>query len=250
MSRYTIPAQDPALTVIVGWDNPLADIFRPSLRPVGRGRGGGRPPVDRHRIPGDPHGGSAPGPAHRLGHHPARHRGLPHARSTGRHAAYPAAALGTAVPVRRRDDPPRPCLTHSQREATRSPLATAITLRPLEVSTMATIHDITASRKAALPRTTPPMATCAASPPGWLEATRSAPTPPRAPAWSAPPTRRWSCWGGATWQTLPVRPTKPLGGSPPASAALKPGAAKAPFGTPPPLQTGERPCPVSPHTPC
>jgi hypothetical protein len=34
MSRYTIPAQDPALAVIVGWDNPLV-TFLPSLRPVG-----------------------------------------------------------------------------------------------------------------------------------------------------------------------------------------------------------------------
>ena len=27
MSRYHIPAQDPALTVIVGWDNPLVTFF-------------------------------------------------------------------------------------------------------------------------------------------------------------------------------------------------------------------------------
>lgn len=27
MSRYRIPAQDPALTVIVGWDNPLLTFF-------------------------------------------------------------------------------------------------------------------------------------------------------------------------------------------------------------------------------
>jgi hypothetical protein len=27
MSRYTIPAQDPDLTVIVGWDNPLLTFF-------------------------------------------------------------------------------------------------------------------------------------------------------------------------------------------------------------------------------
>jgi hypothetical protein len=35
MSRYSIPAQDPALTVIVGWDNPLmtffAQVFNPSI---------------------------------------------------------------------------------------------------------------------------------------------------------------------------------------------------------------------------
>jgi hypothetical protein len=35
MSRYRIPAQDPALTVIVGWDNPLltffAQVFDPSI---------------------------------------------------------------------------------------------------------------------------------------------------------------------------------------------------------------------------
>jgi hypothetical protein len=35
MSRYSIPAQDPALTVIVGWDNPLltffAQVFDPSI---------------------------------------------------------------------------------------------------------------------------------------------------------------------------------------------------------------------------
>ena len=35
MSRYSIPAQDPDLTVIVGWDNPLvtffAQVFDPSI---------------------------------------------------------------------------------------------------------------------------------------------------------------------------------------------------------------------------
>jgi hypothetical protein len=35
MSRYSIPAQNPALTVIVGWDNPLqtffAQVFNPSI---------------------------------------------------------------------------------------------------------------------------------------------------------------------------------------------------------------------------
>ena len=35
MSRYRVPAQDPGLTVIVGWDNPLetffAQIFDPSI---------------------------------------------------------------------------------------------------------------------------------------------------------------------------------------------------------------------------
>jgi len=35
MSRYTVPAQDPGLTVIVGWDNPLttffAEVFDPSI---------------------------------------------------------------------------------------------------------------------------------------------------------------------------------------------------------------------------
>ena len=35
MSRYRIPAQNPALTVIVGWDNPLvtffAQVFDPSI---------------------------------------------------------------------------------------------------------------------------------------------------------------------------------------------------------------------------
>ena len=35
MSRYNIPAQHPALTVIVGWDNPLgtlfAQVFDPSI---------------------------------------------------------------------------------------------------------------------------------------------------------------------------------------------------------------------------
>jgi hypothetical protein len=35
MSRYSIPAQDPDLTVIVGWDNPLvtffAQVFDPSV---------------------------------------------------------------------------------------------------------------------------------------------------------------------------------------------------------------------------
>jgi hypothetical protein len=35
MSRYRIPAQNPALTVVVGWDNPLqtlfAQVFNPSI---------------------------------------------------------------------------------------------------------------------------------------------------------------------------------------------------------------------------
>jgi hypothetical protein len=35
MSRYRIPAQDPGLTAIVGWDNPLitffAQVFAPSI---------------------------------------------------------------------------------------------------------------------------------------------------------------------------------------------------------------------------
>jgi hypothetical protein len=35
MSRYRIPAQNPALTVVVGWDNPLqtlfAQVFDPSI---------------------------------------------------------------------------------------------------------------------------------------------------------------------------------------------------------------------------
>ena len=35
MSRYRVPAQDPALTVIVGWDNPLqtffSQVFDPSI---------------------------------------------------------------------------------------------------------------------------------------------------------------------------------------------------------------------------
>jgi hypothetical protein len=35
MSRYSVPAQDPDLTVIVGWDNPLmtffAQVFNPSI---------------------------------------------------------------------------------------------------------------------------------------------------------------------------------------------------------------------------
>ena len=35
MSRYSLPAQQPGLTVIVGWDNPLqtlfAQVFDPSI---------------------------------------------------------------------------------------------------------------------------------------------------------------------------------------------------------------------------
>jgi len=35
MSRYSVPAQDPGLTVIVGWDTPLttffAEVFDPSI---------------------------------------------------------------------------------------------------------------------------------------------------------------------------------------------------------------------------
>jgi hypothetical protein len=33
MSRYRIPAQDPALTVIVGWDNPLVTFFAQAFDP-------------------------------------------------------------------------------------------------------------------------------------------------------------------------------------------------------------------------
>ena len=33
MSRYTIPAQDPALTVVVGWDNPLVTFFSQAFDP-------------------------------------------------------------------------------------------------------------------------------------------------------------------------------------------------------------------------
>jgi hypothetical protein len=32
MSRYSIPAQQPGLTVIVGWDNPLATFFAQIVR--------------------------------------------------------------------------------------------------------------------------------------------------------------------------------------------------------------------------
>ena len=182
MSRYSVPAQDPVLTSHRRVGQPPGHVFRPGVRPLDRGRGGGRPPVDRHRIPGDPHGGSAPGPAHRLGHHPARHRGLPHARSTGRHAAYPAAALGTAVPARHGDTPPRPCLTQRQREP-HAPLWPRPS--PFDLWRSRPWQPSTTSRPTGRPRpsaTTPPMATCAASPPGWLEATRSAPTRPRPPA--------------------------------------------------------------------
>jgi len=34
MSRYSIPAQDPALTVIVGWDNPLGTLFAQVFDPA------------------------------------------------------------------------------------------------------------------------------------------------------------------------------------------------------------------------
>ena len=33
MSRYTIPAQDSALTVVVGWDNPLVTFFAQAFDP-------------------------------------------------------------------------------------------------------------------------------------------------------------------------------------------------------------------------
>ena len=33
MSRYTIPAQDPALSIIVGWDNPLQTFFAQAFDP-------------------------------------------------------------------------------------------------------------------------------------------------------------------------------------------------------------------------
>jgi hypothetical protein len=33
MSRYTFPAQDPRLTVIVGWDNPLMTFFAEVIDP-------------------------------------------------------------------------------------------------------------------------------------------------------------------------------------------------------------------------
>jgi len=34
MSRYSVPAQDPTLTVIVGWDNPLATFFAQAFNPA------------------------------------------------------------------------------------------------------------------------------------------------------------------------------------------------------------------------
>ena len=34
MSRYSVPAQDPVLTVIVGWDNPLATFFAQAFNPA------------------------------------------------------------------------------------------------------------------------------------------------------------------------------------------------------------------------
>jgi hypothetical protein len=33
MSRYSFPAQDPGLTVIVGWDNPLTTFFAQAFDP-------------------------------------------------------------------------------------------------------------------------------------------------------------------------------------------------------------------------
>ena len=34
MSRYSVPAQDPRLTVIVGWDNPLQTFFAQVFDPL------------------------------------------------------------------------------------------------------------------------------------------------------------------------------------------------------------------------
>ena len=31
MSRYNIPSQNPALTIIIGWDNPLQTFFAQAL---------------------------------------------------------------------------------------------------------------------------------------------------------------------------------------------------------------------------
>ena len=125
MSRYSIPAQDPRLTVIVGWDNPLATFFAQVFDPSIEDDDGGVTSC-----------GSAPRPeaiptvaalqAQLAGWaiDPARHRGPPHPRSAGRHAADPAPALGTPAPARRWGDPPRPCLTLSREGATCSPPAT------------------------------------------------------------------------------------------------------------------------------
>ena len=100
MSRYSIPAQQPGLTVVVGWDNPLitffAQVFDPSIKDDEEAclLWIGTAPT---RSPGR----GAPGPARRLGRDPDRPHGPPHPRSAGSHAADPAPAVGAPVLARR-----------------------------------------------------------------------------------------------------------------------------------------------------
>ena len=124
MSRYSIPAQDPRLQVVVGWDNPLvtlfAQVFDPSIEEdeeacllwIGTAPeaiptvaalqaqlvGWATIPADiMDRLLHDQHAATPP---------------------------HPTPALGAPAPAPHWGDPPGSCLTRSQRGATRSPLAT------------------------------------------------------------------------------------------------------------------------------
>ena len=138
MSRYSIPALHPGLTVIVGWDNPLVTFFAQVFDPS---------------IEEDEEAcllwiGTAPEAIPTVAALQAQLAGwatIPpdivdrlHPRSASGHAADPAPALGTPAPARRWGDPPRPCLTLSRAGATCSPPARDINRTTMEVFPMPT----------------------------------------------------------------------------------------------------------------
>ena len=117
MSRYSVPAQDPVLTVIVGWTTPGHPFFAQAFNPAIEDEAEADLLWIGTAFQEIPTVAALQAQLTGWAIHPARHRGLPHVRSTGRHAAYPAAALGTAVPARHGDTPLRSRLTQRRRLA-------------------------------------------------------------------------------------------------------------------------------------
>ena len=130
MSRYSIPAQQPGLTVIVGWDNPLttffAQVFDPSIEEdaaacllwIGNAPEA-IPTVAALQAQLAGWAAIPPDIVERL---------TP--RSARGHAADPASALGAPAPARRWGDRTRPSITLSRAGAACSPPARHIH-RPL-----------------------------------------------------------------------------------------------------------------------